>query len=291
MDSELKRLLWRLERGAVSASAVRDAFVDQVAQLVERKQPVNARWTGIAGSTAVRHAQQAFDKAVDAARRQLTAGAFRESLRHIEAATDAIATLELAAAVRVQMDEARRDREGLAGLTRLDSAAAPTSLGIVDRLLERSDHVFGTGDFRQSAFIAAMAQHEIERLGQADAEDALTPARLRDRCHGLRVAMDKCRWLGWTPGGDRSDHVLREVERLIDGRYYAMAERILDDLHLRLADTVGFVGEVERQFGVLTRANGDAIVARLAVSDVAPSLSPGVATERLLELALRRAVV
>jgi hypothetical protein len=286
--SNLSRLVWRFDAGLASALELRAEFSDEISVLLERSLEARSRPTWIMQAEAVRACTTVFDRALDQARRTVTAGSFADGLRYLEEAGASLRRMEQAKSAQIQIENAARERDHLTFIAGLGPNLKSSCLLIIDRLIEKSEKIFRTGEFRQSRFIARMSHHETTRLSTAAADNPAVANALHDQLLVLRRVKAKCGVLGRKMGDGEIEVALVRIEELIDDRYYVLSERLMDDLQFQMAGQFGFVAEVERQFGPISAGGADGVSTELAKVGLGSSLSLEAGTQWLLELSLER---
>ena len=230
---------------------------------------------------------KSFDAGLDRARAQGVGGDFRDSLRALDAARDAVIRLTLASeAVEAEKVASYRCLEMFRLLHDSALSSFPSIL-VLSRLSTRTHALFANGEFAQAKFTADMANREAERLLMVNTPDEFAAAALHNQ---LAATSEVCARLGrtvpWLEDLSDVSTWISIIKEQIDCRRLILAETLSADLTCRLVPQRDFLNEIERQIGPLTTAAGQDVDSFLGIRGITAGMSWDEATQQLMDISL-----
>lgn len=234
MNRELSRLVWLYEARGCSQADISRRFQDEINRLLHQNVLLGRQISGL------EHRPSkfiiAFDKAIDAALNLKYGDKFKEPLVEIEKAQDALENIQLFLDAYQEYQTAKdacRIVDELAGADYLRQLISVRNL--IDLLVE-CDKLFREGKYRQAQLLSLKCRRRAEILQRVEKVAGQKPIRLLTR---VAQSLDICNRSEMFILNLISDSAIREglkrLKDLIREGYFALAEKLLDEIEIEIA--------------------------------------------------------
>lgn len=281
MSIELNRILWRYKAHYYHQSRLISSFRDEIGRLTTEFAGYEKEIDVLrALSPTLLHD---FDEATSEALISLEETRYEDSLRQIKRAQASIrelrSVLEVASACRL-VEKAHAEFNSLIQAERLKQLPTPR---ILSRLVSEFNRLLEEREYQQAVFVARMCQNDIDELQKIEQGNPEKSIKLSVRIDEI---VDICKWaenlvlsLKLDIHGDGAADALRS---LINNGQLRLAEQLLEELELELADSKAFWTEYERRSSIHENSAEYSMALTAELRQMISHESWDAATQRLL---------